>query len=272
MAFSKVKITLRPWAVPGPRLRVWVTTTSTTVSTSTTTDPNNFDSTTSNPSTTTTTYYLSTTTTPPLFGDPGAPTFTPYPGSATRHLLHTKFWPKYNDNKFISHADDRVRKQGTATSSLAELALSPPHESTGHPIGSAIESYQGFKTVEVWIRQIHIGIPEDMDLNYACTDYMPGSLIYPGHPYHPNKGDVIVQAWNSDEDNPDGAGTGLWQQLYYERPIEELKVIEWETTGSSEFQLDFYFRAAMNSPFHHRVSSFVHVAWHDSCGPQDPCP
>ena len=202
--------------------------------------------------------------------------WNPYPDAISTVVLHTKFWAKMNASIQVSHADDRIRKQGTATSSLAALVNSPPHESTGHPIGNSIESYQGFKTAEIWIRQISIGTPSGVDLNYACTDYLEGNLLPPGHVYYPQTtdshgGNVVVQPWGSSEAEPYGTGTGLWQQLYYERPIEELKVIEWETTGSSEWQLDFFFRSAMNSAFFHRVPTFVHVSWHGRCGPQEDC-
>ena len=51
-----------------------------------------------------------------------------------------KIVPGYNDESMVQHADDQIN-DGTGTGDA--------HENTRVPIGDAIESYQGFKTVEV---------------------------------------------------------------------------------------------------------------------------
>ena len=270
--FSIAYTRLRQWGYPGGP-PITVTTTSTTTTTSSTTDPDSLtwttDTYTVTPPWNEPINFETETTTDPVFvptsattpnnvlttensttteegGTPHAdiPVFTPYPDAIVGHVLHTKFWPKYNDEALISHADDRVREQGRATSTVdgpnvgedgaatVSILSSGPHEKTGFPIGNSVESYQGFKTVEVHIRQIHISIPD--------TD-----------------GNVLVQDW--------GATTGEWGLLYTERNIEKLKIIEWATVGSSSWQIDFYFRTKRYSKRVHRVSTYVHVAWHDSC-------
>lgn len=63
------------------------------------------------------------------------------PLGAAELLLHVKFVPRYNDSAFIQHADDQIN-DGTGSGAA--------HENARTVIGSAIESYQGWKTVEVW--------------------------------------------------------------------------------------------------------------------------
>jgi len=55
--------------------------------------------------------------------------------------LHVKIVPGRNDGDFIQHADDQINNGEVDT---------PDHELPGNPIGETIESYQGFKTVEVF--------------------------------------------------------------------------------------------------------------------------
>ena len=199
-----------------------------------------------------TTQYWTTVTTVSNPDAPGAtyPAYAPPENAVKSFLLHTKFWPKYNDENLISHADDQIRQQYTATASLSELVSSPPHESTGFPVGNAVESYQGYKTVEVWIRQVHLGWP-DTEGNCQSTP----------HGY--------------DSDTGLGAGTGEWKQLAAEQNIEKLKLVEWATAGSSTWELQFLFRTKTGGYFNGLMDSegngpgivrqYVHVAWHDSC-------
>ena len=53
-----------------------------------------------------------------------------------------KIVPEYNDNAFIQHADDQIN-DGSGSGN--------DHENERTVIGSAIESYQGFLTVEVFM-------------------------------------------------------------------------------------------------------------------------
>jgi len=148
-----------------------------------------------------------------------------------------KFWPQFNDENLISHADDRIRQEGRSTTVLSSSASSEsPHETTGHPIGNSIESYQGFETVEVWLRQIDLS-PPDAEGNTTVTDI-------------------------ESTDIP----TGKWTQLYTEQKIEKLKIVEWQTKGSSTWQLQFRFRTVLASANYVSVYQFAHVAWHDTCG------
>lgn len=57
--------------------------------------------------------------------------------------FHLKFFPRYNDNALIEHADDQVVDP-------RETVEGEPHEAPGFPIGNAIKSYCGFATVEVF--------------------------------------------------------------------------------------------------------------------------
>jgi hypothetical protein len=59
--------------------------------------------------------------------------------------VHIKVTPKYNDPIQVQHADDQIENNTVEVPSGSE-----PHEFPGVPIGSALESYSGYKTVEVF--------------------------------------------------------------------------------------------------------------------------
>lgn len=101
---------------------------------------------------------------------------------------------------------------GTAVATPAEglLTLLNAHENPVTVIGNAIESYQGFATVEVWL-----------------WDYL----------------------------------------LYTERPIEQLKVVNWPSACLyTTEQLTFRFRTKSLSADYVDVTQYVRVVFHDNCG------
>jgi hypothetical protein len=86
-------------------------------------------------------------------------------GAEARQLegVHLKFTPKWNDNIFVQHADDKV-----VNTDATNLEGGEPHESGGIPIGEAIECYSGYLTVEVF---------RDPD-----TDRSPDFILFPETP------------------------------------------------------------------------------------------
>lgn len=65
--------------------------------------------------------------------------------------MHIKIVPRYNDDELIQHADDQIHDSTEVVGS--------PHEVPGHPVGQAIESYQGFLTCEVWHEEVLVVDP-----------------------------------------------------------------------------------------------------------------
>lgn len=58
--------------------------------------------------------------------------------------LHVKFFPRYNDNFFVEHADDQIDDG-------SKMPEGEPHEVERFPIGDSIKPYGGFATLEVFL-------------------------------------------------------------------------------------------------------------------------
>jgi hypothetical protein len=105
--------------------------------------------------------------------------------------FHLKFFPRYNDNALIEHADDQVVDP-------RETVDGEPHEAPGFPIGGAIKSYCGFATVEVFKDPLGV---------FDSTT-----------------------------------------RIFTERPIEELKMLNWDPFLPGDSHIVFRLRAVAGSP------------------------
>ena len=120
----------------------------------------------------------------------------------------------------IQHADDQI--------SDGSVLAGEPHEVAGYPIGNAIESYQGYATVEVFME----------------------------------RGDYSTDGFTAIVDT-DGSGLQL---LYSERLCEQLKIVTWDPLRTELVHLVFRLRAAMGSVRHKDVDQYVFTVFHSECG------
>lgn len=140
-------------------------------------------------------------------------------------VCHIKIVPRYNDEFFIQHADDQIN-DGSHIDFESEEEIKN-HEIAIEVIGDAIESYQGFRTVEVFWEKI-----------YVDTDGEPDT---------------------------DFSGSGL-TQLYAEQRCERLKTIEITTPDPGMYHFVLRFRTKEGSSHYIDTHQYVYVVNHSDCG------
>jgi len=150
--------------------------------------------------------------------------------------LHVKFIPKYNDPSLIQHGDDQISDGEIGAPFCAPdrfdlYSMWGDHERRVNPIGNAIESYQGFKTVEVLVANVLIGGETD------------GFEPLPGLP------------------------VGAESTFSPEGPVEGCKMLWIETVTYPGFlRFRFRLRTEEASLSYVDVFQYVYVVGHDVCG------